>query len=351
MPPVSATFAAQLLADAPDPFGLKSRPTTAAQWLDGLAAAGVAGAVGDLHHLGAFEVTADDRARQAQLAAAARLEAGFQRASAAEALAALHSAGIVAAQLKGTGLADRVYPAGWVRRATDVDLIVAPAELEAALSALAVIGYSEASPALGKYYRRHHHDVPLRRELSPPLDLHAAGLAGLGTLVPCADLLRADGALDPAAEVVYLAAHGAAHLFERPLWVLDIALAVAAAGSLNLSHLDAIADRWHLRRAWRIARIVVHRQLGRSALPWPPPQPTAADQLALRARARYLRLPAKSLQRFAAYTAASWALCDSARRAVWMAQFSALRAVGDVARKRGVSVPPGWPPWVGRPAT
>ncbi len=349
MPPVHAKLAARLLVEAPDPFGDGSRPQTASQWQVGLSAAGIEGAAGDLATEGGFVRSADERAGAARSAAAAQMEAGFQAACAAEALAALQSAGIVSAQLKGTGLAQRVYPPGWVRRATDVDLIVWPANFDAALGALATLGYTPMLPERDAFYRRHHHDVPLRRDFSPTLDLHQAALAGLGTIVLADELLRANGTLDPLAEIVYLAAHGAGHLFERPLWVLDIALAVGAAGHPDLPLLDAIAERWHLRRAWRLARLVVHRQLGAQALPWPAPEPSRADDLALNLRASYLRLPAHSARRFAAYAAGSWAHCDTPLRAAWMAQFGVLRAAGDLVRNRGLPVPADWPPLKGRP--
>jgi len=349
MPAADTNFAAQLLARAPDPFGTGARPATVAAWLAALSAAGIEGAAGDVARAAALDLSADQGRRAEVSAASSRMEGQFQRACAAEALGALRSAAIPAAQLKGTGLADRVYPSHWVRRATDVDLIVRPADLDPALAALAAIGYREAYPARAGYYRRHHHDVPLHRDLSPPLDLHAAGLAGLGTSVPASDLLVGDGALHPAAEVVHLAAHAATHLFERPVWVLDLALAVAATGLRDVGALDAIADRWHVRRAWRLARIVVRQHLGPDALPWPAPEPTAADRLALTVRLRYLSLPARSARRFAAFAAGGWACCDTVSRAARMAQFSVLRAAGDLATGRGVPVPANWPPWLGRP--
>src|SRR5437868_1405389 len=68
--------------------------------------------------------------------------------AAAEVLGALGEAGVDALLLKGRGLATLLYGAGYGRSFSDVDLLVAPAELDAAKRALARLGYAEADNAI-----------------------------------------------------------------------------------------------------------------------------------------------------------------------------------------------------------
>ena len=103
--------------------------------------------------------------RQERQAAAARLDAlhefaarfaapssGVTRtldAVAAQVLAAFRQAGVEALLLKGRALAILLYRAGEQRDYSDVDLLVAPHDLDAAEATLRGLGYENASSALG----------------------------------------------------------------------------------------------------------------------------------------------------------------------------------------------------------
>ena len=103
--------------------------------------------------------------RQERQAAAARLDAlhefaarfaapssGVTRtldAVAAQVLAAFRQAGVEALLLKGRALAILLYRAGEQRDYSDVDLLVAPDDLDAAEATLRGLGYENASSALG----------------------------------------------------------------------------------------------------------------------------------------------------------------------------------------------------------
>jgi Uncharacterised nucleotidyltransferase len=69
--------------------------------------------------------------------------------AAAEALAAFQEAGVDALLLKGRALAILLYGAGEHRRYSDVDLLVAPDEFDAAERALKALGYENASAVHG----------------------------------------------------------------------------------------------------------------------------------------------------------------------------------------------------------
>jgi hypothetical protein len=72
-----------------------------------------------------------------------------QDAAAAEVLAALDEAGVDAVLLKGRGLGALLYGAGEQRRYSDVDLLVAPHELDAAEGVLQRLSYANADTVRG----------------------------------------------------------------------------------------------------------------------------------------------------------------------------------------------------------
>ncbi len=332
-----------LLFAAPNPGGDGVRPGDAATWQALGSRLGLEGLVAALAGAGLLAVTPEQRVQADQPRLAAEMEQGWIRACAEEALAALQQAGIAAVPLKGPLLAARIYPRPLVRRSTDVDVLVAPAQLDAALAVLAQLDYRLADSAETAHHLRHHHHVILHRSASPPLELHWAALHALGTHIETADLLQ-DGAVEPHAELVYLAAHAASHDFERPLWLIDLAAFARAHPQLQPARLDAIAQRWHLARAWRQAQQQLVALLGPAALPWPVPALDWQDALVARGQDAYMRLPRKTARRFAVHVACLVGRCDNPWRAGWLGQFAALRAVGDLAERRGLPVPRGWPP-------
>jgi hypothetical protein len=96
--------------------------------------------------------------------------------AAAEVLAALSEAGVDALLLKGRGLATLLYGPGCDRSFSDVDLLVAPADLEAAEDALAGLGYAEADGGIddigGVVHAQAWRRTAPRSDGDPPIDLH-----------------------------------------------------------------------------------------------------------------------------------------------------------------------------------
>ncbi len=333
-----------LLFAAPDPDGHGQPPADVAAWQALGSQLGLEGLVPALADAGLLAVTPEQRVQAEQPRLAAEMEQAWIRACAEEALAALRQADIAVAPLKGPLLAARIYPRPLVRRSTDVDLLVPPAQLDAALTVLAALDYTLPDTRETAHHLRHHHHVILARPASPPLELHWAPLHALGTRIEAADLLQPDGQLEPHAELVYLAAHAASHDFERPLWLIDLAAFVRPHPQLEPARLDTLARRWHLTRAWRQAQQMLAALLGPHALPWPVPRPDLQDALVAGGQRAYMRLPRKTATRFAVHIACLVGRCDNPWRAAWLGQFAALRAVGDLAERRGLPVPPGWPP-------
>lgn len=333
-----------LLAQAPNPGGDGARPVDAAAWLALGARLGLEGLLTALAHAGLVGAPQRLLALADQQRFAAEMEQAWIRACAEEALAALHEAGIDAAPLKGPLLAARVYPPPLVRRSTDADVLVTPGQRDAALQVLAKLDWQLPDTAETAHHLRHHHHVILRRPASPPLELHWAALHGFGSRIQTADVLAPPDALEPHAELVYLAAHAASHDFERPLWLIDLAAFVRAYPQLDATRLDALAAQWHLTRAWRQAQQQVVALLGPQALPWPVSPEDTRDAWVARGQRAYVRLPSKTVKRFAVHVACLLGRCDDPWRAAWLGQFAALRAVGDLAERRGLPVPDGWPP-------
>jgi hypothetical protein len=333
-----------LLAHAPDPGGDGQRPTNAAMWLTLGSRLGLEGLVPALVDADLLTAPPSIRAEADTLRAAADMEQSWIGACTWEALAALKDAGLAAAPLKGPLLAARLYPPPLVRRSTDIDLLVTPHDLPPALAVLAKLDYRPTDAHLTAHHIKHHHHVILHRPASPPLELHWAPLHALGTRVHAADVLQHPAGLDPHAELVYLAAHAASHDFERQLWLYDLAAYVRAHPEMQLARLDALAKSWRLARAWRLAQQQVVALLGPDALPWPVPKLRPHDALVAKGQRMYMKLPHKTPARFAVRVACLLGTCDNPWRAGWLAQFAALRAMGDLAEKRGLPVPGGWPP-------
>ena len=115
-------------------------------------------------------------ARRQQLAALPLM------ATALEARAALQAAGLRALLLKGPALALQTTGQAWSRGGGDVDLLVAPTDLPAAVAVLTELGFRgppghfprDLTSFWGRYARWASHELSLWREGSPWLDLHWA---------------------------------------------------------------------------------------------------------------------------------------------------------------------------------
>jgi hypothetical protein len=85
----------------------------------------------------------------------------------------LRASGIVSCALKGPGLGEAIYGEPGRRLASDIDLLVAPADLHAAVAAIRELGYAEpneriAAPALPELHYAMRHE----RDQLPPIELH-----------------------------------------------------------------------------------------------------------------------------------------------------------------------------------
>ncbi len=166
------------------------------------------------------------------------------------ALKALEARGVRPVLLKGYGLAARVYPRPLLRATSDVDLLVAPSELEEARLAMLSLGLSP-EPDADEYYPpqyRHHLAFGSRAGL---VEVHFRPMANWG-LPWDGDLLLARarrGTLDgrevrflcPEDELVYLALHAAAHMLTRVGWLYDLKLLVNAHPALEWKRVVSVA--------------------------------------------------------------------------------------------------------------
>lgn len=150
-------------------------------------------------------------------------------------LGALAEKGIRAASLKGPVLAARLYEDAAVRVSTDLDVLVDPESLDAAVDALRPLGYEPERGEVARFFREHHHHVHVFHPTLPVVELHFAAYRGFGAVLPAATLLararpctvlgwEAARILCPEDEFVYLAVHAASHRFQLLIWLFDLKL-------------------------------------------------------------------------------------------------------------------------------
>ena len=163
-------------------------------------------------------------------------------------LDALAVEGIVPVLLKGYGLALRLYPDPLQRATTDVDLLVARQEVEAASRVLAGLGLARVPEGEGAHADSHHREFKGSAGL---VELHYRALAGYGLALEADALLaRAQDAelegrrlryLRPEDELVYLALHASNHLLQRLAWLFDLKLLVLAHPGLDWARVVEVA--------------------------------------------------------------------------------------------------------------
>lgn len=154
-------------------------------------------------------------------------------------LDALAARGITPVLLKGSGLAERLYPEQPLARpATDVDVWVTPEELDQAGRALAALNFAEQHDAgLADVAHEHHHVSWAGHE--GLVELHFRLFSGFGGRVFDDASLRSrlvTGTfhgrevrwLHHDDEFVYLATHAANHAFLRASWLVDLQRALAS---------------------------------------------------------------------------------------------------------------------------
>ena len=161
------------------------------------------------------------------------------------ALACLERAQIPVIVLKGWPLAERLYPAPELRSMLDVDLLVESSNATRAKDTLiAQGGRFSASEATQRYHAEHHHHWPPIEGVGPAsVEIHFRGVVGFGVTLEAAPLF--ERALPDKFEAIpflrmgiedealYLAAHGAGHLYEQLCWLLDLKLLAAKEPGLD----------------------------------------------------------------------------------------------------------------------
>ncbi|MFY0525795.1 nucleotidyltransferase family protein [Archangium gephyra] len=225
-------------------------PTDMAALVHAAARHGLAGFV--QHALGRSGWTVDEPVRTslrrealAQAARGMRVKALLVRS-----LDALAAVGLVPVLLKGYGLGLRLYPEPLQRATTDVDLLVADAEVDGASGALVGLGLKPLGEAAAAHAREHEHHLTFTGAAGM-VELHFRALVGYGqTLEADALLARAEEAtlegrrvryLRAEDELVYLAIHASNHLLQRLAWLFDLKLLVLACPGLDWGRVVEVA--------------------------------------------------------------------------------------------------------------
>ena len=182
----------------------------------------------------------EDEARRITLA---NLDAG---AELIRVLDLLRAAGIMGLPIKGPVLAETAYGALGARRFLDLDVLVDPDAVPAALDVLGDAGYRPVIRLTDRQWktaRRHEHAAALVDDDGGHLlELHWA-IADRASMLPrdCRPLFerattvslggRAVPTLDPSDQLAIVAIHGGRHLWERLAWVCDVAQAATVHGA------------------------------------------------------------------------------------------------------------------------
>ncbi len=165
-------------------------------------------------------------------------------------LDALAAEGVVPVLLKGYGLGMRFYPEPLQRATTDVDLLVADAQVAAASRVLEGLGLKPLGAKEAAHAREHEHHLTFSGPAGL-VELHFRALAGYGqTLEAEALLARAEEAtlegrrvryLRAEDELVYLAVHASNHLLQRLAWLFDLKLLVLGRPGLDWGGVGEVA--------------------------------------------------------------------------------------------------------------
>lgn len=173
-----------------------------------------------------------------------------------EVLAALPR-GCQAVLIKGPALSERLYGDAFRRSSRDLDLLIAPEDLDSCVGALQGLGFAVEAAESERYHRAHHHHLTLVRPLTPPVELHFRLLAGFGTSLPAAVFFdrsvpyRSDAirVLSREDEFLYLAVHAAQHLCNRLIWLEDLRRLAAGKSRIDMAAVRERATQWRVRQA------------------------------------------------------------------------------------------------------
>jgi hypothetical protein len=209
--------------------------------------------------------------------------------------AALAAKDVPCLLLKGVGLAERLYNPPCMRGSTDIDLLVAPADLSRTLAVVDHAGYEVESGATAQFFRNRHFHVHAMQITAADLFEQALPFQALpGLLVPA-----------PARELVYLAVHAAAHRFVRMGWLLDLVLLIGKEGPDIINDARVFARRVRFSQAFEVALLLLKARFG-VAVP-------GRSSLRARLAESIAEEPASPLLRSATRFLYSSLLCDGAR--------------------------------------
>ena len=189
-------------------------------------------------------------------------------------------AGIPLRFLKGVGLAQSAYGTVTAKHARDIDMLVSPPHVPAALEVLLADGYALHEPArhltpaqLGALVA-HASQAELRRrggrsllelhwQLSPnarlPYGVDPFGAVAAVTLTGVGDV----NTLRPEDEFVYLCVHGARHVWSRLKWLADLNARLSAFDAQQIADLYRYADARGAGLCAGQALLLCNRVLGR----------------------------------------------------------------------------------------
>lgn len=194
-----------------------------------------------------------------------------------ELLDALDSAGVDAVPYKGPALAVQLFGNFAMRQYGDLDILVRPSQARAAIDALAAAGLMpvrKAREGWDDYLLRVRHSVELRdRRLKLLVELHwSVADRFLGMDLDVDWLLEHPGEIDllgrptkvMQGERLLLAQclHGAKHLWERAIWLAEIAEIIRQSSDIDWRTAFARANRTGLGRVLRAALILVSDRTG-----------------------------------------------------------------------------------------
>src|SRR6266545_1333988 len=307
-PAPMSTILDSLLAAWPDDIAaFRRRAHDVTDWGALLAEAGsegVAGIIGRALAVMAIPVPGAAWATLDRLRASEELWLDRLERALDDALQALDAARIRAVALKGPVLAERLYPEARARFSADLDLLVAPADLERATAALSALGYAAETGPPGDYHRRHSHHIHL---VSPR---------------------------PPMIELLYLAIHAAGHCFERLLWLYDLKLLLRHDPHLDWVDVARRAHRLRVATAVSLACEMLRRRLGVGIPPAPGLEPSRGSRrlianLALARLAKHREGARATLGRVLCMAT----LCDRPASAAWFLQHHLLRMARRRARR------------------
>jgi hypothetical protein len=204
--------------------------------------------------------------------------------------------------LKGPAVAHGAYAHPSLRVFTDLDVLVAPPRLPAALEAFTDHGYQRTEPDPSRILERTAGQLMLRQETGLVLDLHQrVGFGPVASGVDPAEIVAqhiiirsgdlAIPAPKPEHHLVLCAIHATvAHGLDRPLATRDVA-ELARRPDVDLAEVVEVAERWGVGHplALAVARCadVLRVSLPADLTSWATSRPSSGDEM--RAAAAYLR--------------------------------------------------------------